>query len=134
MGREGLGTRMADEIIPDDLRDFILRHIDSITQLEALILLRAHSDVDWEAKRTAARLYASEQEVAEGLARLCADGLLICKGELYRYHCKTDELRAMVDRLANAYAHHLIPVTNMIHAKPGRIREFADAFKFRKDR
>jgi hypothetical protein len=40
----------------------------------------------------------------------------------------------MVDRLADAYAKHLIPVTNMIHAKPRRIREFADAFRFRKDR
>jgi len=125
---------MADEIIPDDLRDFILRHVDSITQLEALILLRAHPDADWDAKRTAARLYASEQEVAEALARLCVDGLAACHEELYRYHCATDDLRTMVDRLADAYAHHLIPVTNMIHAKPRRIREFADAFKFRKDR
>src|SRR5262249_370374 len=123
-----------DEVIPDDLRDFILRHIDSITQLEALILLRARADADWDAKRTAARLYAGEQEVAEALARLCADGLLACNEQLYRYHCPTDDLRRMVDRLADAYAHHLIPVTNMIHAKPRRIREFADAFKFRKDR
>lgn len=125
---------MADEIIPDELRDFILKHIDSITQLEALILLRARPDADWDAKRTAARLYASEQEIADVLARLCADGLLVCEGELYRYHCATDELATMVDRLAEAYAHHLIPVTNMIHAKPRRIRAFADAFKFRKDR
>ena len=125
---------MTDGIIPDDLRDFILRHVDSITQLEALILLRAHPDTDWDAKQTAARLYASSQEVAEVLARLCADGLLACNGELYRYHCETAELRAMVDRLADAYSRHLIPVTNMIHAKPRRIRQFADAFKFRKDR
>ena len=125
---------MADEIVPDDLREFILRHIDSITQLEALILLRAHSNTDWDAKQTAARLYAGEQEVAEGLARLCTDGLVACTGELYRYRCETPDIRAMVDRLAEAYARHLIPVTNMIHAKPGRIRQFADAFKFRKDR
>ncbi|HEY1541829.1 MAG TPA: hypothetical protein VGG01_05425 [Xanthobacteraceae bacterium] len=125
---------MADEIIPDDLREFILKHIDSITQLEALILLRGHPDADWDARQTAARLYAGEQEVAAALARLCADGLLACSEELYRYHCATDELRIMVDQLAEAYALHLIPVTNMIHAKPGRIRQFADAFKFRKDR
>ena len=125
---------MADEIIPDDLRDFILRHIDSITQLEALLLLRAHPDTDWDAKQTAGRLYAGEQEVADALARLCADGLLTCNAELYRYGCASADGGAMVERLAQAYAHHLIPVTNMIHAKPRRIREFADAFKFRKDR
>jgi hypothetical protein len=40
----------------------------------------------------------------------------------------------MVDRLADAYARHLIPVTNLIHGKPRRLREFSDAFKIRKDR
>jgi hypothetical protein len=35
--------------------------------------------------------------------------------------------------VAALYAANLIPVTNLIHAKPSRIREFADAFKLRKD-
>jgi len=125
---------MADEIIPGDLRDFILRHIDSIGQLEALLLLRAHPDDDWDVKQTAARLYANDGEVAEILARLCADGLLCCNEGLYRYACQSPDQKAMVDRLADAYSRHLIAVTNMIHAKPRRIREFADAFRFRKDR
>ena len=125
---------MADEIIPGDLRDFIGRYIDSIGQLEALLLLRAHPQEGWDARRTAARLYASEAEVVEFLARLCADGLLSCNDAIYRFAPATPELRDMLDRLAAAYARHLIPVTNMIHSKPRRIREFADAFKFRKDR
>lgn len=33
---------MAEEIIPEGVRDFILQYIDSITQLEALLLLRAN--------------------------------------------------------------------------------------------
>ena len=125
---------MADDLIPGDLRDFILRYIDSIAQLEALLLLRAHAGEDWDAKQTAARLYAGEPEVAEVLARLCADGLLCCNDGVYRYAPQSPEQHAMVERLAGAYAQHLIAVTNMIHAKPRRIREFADAFKFRKDR
>jgi hypothetical protein len=40
----------------------------------------------------------------------------------------------MIDRLAESYAKQLIPITNLIHGKPRRIRQFADAFKFRKDR
>jgi hypothetical protein len=40
----------------------------------------------------------------------------------------------MVERLAGSYANHLIQVTNLIHGKPRRLREFADAFKLRKDR
>jgi hypothetical protein len=68
------------------------------------------------------------------LARLSADGFLASEEGRYRYGSQSPELQAMVDRLAQVYARHLIPVTNMIHAKPRRIREFADAFKFRKDR
>jgi hypothetical protein len=97
-------------------------------------LLRAISNESWDAKRAAARLYAGEQEVGEILARLSADGLLHVEDGRYRYRCESAEQREMVDRLALAYSRHLIPVTNMIHAKPGRIREFANAFKFRKDR
>jgi hypothetical protein len=40
----------------------------------------------------------------------------------------------MVDRLAHTYSRHLIQVTNLIHTKPRRLREFADAFKIRKER
>src|SRR5512145_1007592 len=124
---------MTDEPVPDDVRDFIQRHIDSVAQLEALLLLRANPNQDWTAAGTARRLYATEQEIAEALARLCADGFLGCKADVYRYECAPEQ-QQKVDRLASVYSRHLIPVTNMIHAKPRRIREFADAFKFRKDR
>jgi hypothetical protein len=40
----------------------------------------------------------------------------------------------MGDLLADVYARYLVPVTNLIHAKPkSRVQEFADAFKLRKD-
>lgn len=125
---------MVGDVVPDDVRAFIVRHIDSVAQLEALLLLRANPEEDWEVGRVAARLYTGEQEVAELLVRLCADGLLTCENDLYRFAGQPPEIREMIDRLAAVYAKHLIPVTNMIHAKPRRIREFADAFKFRKDR
>jgi hypothetical protein len=125
---------MTDDVIPGDLRDFILRHIDSVAQLEALLLLRANPNEGWDIEQTAARLYVEQGEVAEVLARLCADGLLRCTEGRYRFGCDTAEQRAMVDRLAAAYSLHLIPVTAIIHAKPRRIREFANAFKFRRDR
>ena len=37
-------------------------------------------------------------------------------------------------RVAELYARYLIPVTQLIHAKPlTRVQEFADAFKLKKD-
>ena len=124
---------MADGHIPDDLREFILQHIDSITQLEALLLLRANAGEAWDVAKAKARLYAAEDEVTRVLERLRADGFLVHDGNGYRYQCKEIEAAAKVDRLAALYATHLIPVTNMIHDKLRHVRAFAEAFRFRKD-
>ncbi|HET7849981.1 MAG TPA: hypothetical protein VFL51_13050 [Pseudolabrys sp.] len=123
---------MTNDAIPDDVRDFILRHIDSIAQLEALLLLRANREKGWDVGSVAARLYSNDKEIEKVLTRLCEDGLLSCKDGLYRYEC-APAMEESVSRLADAYRRHLIPVTNVIHAKSRRIREFADAFKIRKD-
>jgi hypothetical protein len=125
---------MPQEIIPTDLGDFILRHIDSIAQIEALLLLRRNPSENWDAAKTAKRLYIGEQQAADTLARLCSEGLLNCQDGLYRYATEPVGQEHMIARLADVYARHLIPVTNLIHSKPRRIREFADAFKLRKDR
>jgi hypothetical protein len=124
---------MVDELIPADIRDFILRHIASVGQGEALLLLRANPAEAWDVSKIARRLYTSDKEIAELLAQLCHDGLLTGSNGLFRYECASEEQCDLIDRLAAIYSRHLIPVTNMIHGKPRRIRQFADAFKFRKD-
>jgi hypothetical protein len=124
---------MAGEPIPTDLRAFIARYIDSVAQLEALLLLRNNPTEEWRTADVARRLYVGEEELAPILARLCADGFASCRDEIYRYEVAAPELATLVDRLADAYKEQLIPITNLIHAKPRRIREFADAFKLKKD-
>jgi len=124
---------MGDDVISDELRDFILSFVDSITQLEGLLLLRANPDQRWDVAQMAKRLYTNERDVEAALAGLCASGLLSCEAGVYRYDpCRPGD-RALVDRLAAAYTHHLIPVTNLIHSKERHIRDFATAFRFRKD-
>lgn len=125
---------MADDVIPEDLRDFILGHIDSIAQLEALLLLRRNPRENWTTAKAAQRLYVSEAEAAGALEHLCAKGLLTCSNQIYNYAGQTAAQQSMVDRLADTYTRHLIQVTNLIHTKPRRLREFSDAFKLRKER
>ena len=125
---------MIDEPIPADLRDFILRHIDSVAHLEALLLLRTNPELRWEAPAVAARLYIGVHQAAEVLAQLREERLLAAEDNLYSYGGQSTEMVAMIDRLADSYAKQLIPITNLIHGKPRRIRQFADAFKFRKGR
>lgn len=127
-------SMMTDQPVPDDIRDFIQRHIDSVAQLEALLLMRNNPGERWDTAKMARRIYTSEEETAELLARLAADGFLSTSDAGYAYDRNDAAKRDIVDRLALVYSRHLIAVTNIIHAKPRRIRQFADAFKFRKDR
>lgn len=118
--------------IPDALSDFILGNIETISQLEALLLLRRSPEQEWDAEALAKALYVPVEEAANVLAGLQANAL-VTRGRGYRYAPQTAELAAMVDLLAETYARALIPVTNLVHANPQRFRRFADAFKFRKD-
>lgn len=124
---------MAADSIPDDLRDFVLRVFDTVAHLEALLLLRAHPDKSWDVPTTAKRLYTTEQQAAEALDRLQREGFIAAEGGAYRYLQEWPVRLAKIDRLAEIYAKHLVEVTNLIHERPRRIREFPDAFKFKKD-
>jgi hypothetical protein len=109
---------MVDELIPADLRDFILRHIDSVAQWEALLLLRANPAEAWDVGKVARRLYASDKDIAVLLTRLWRGGLLSFSDGLFRYEGASTKQHTAIDRLAAIYSRHLIPVTNLIHDKP----------------
>jgi hypothetical protein len=129
---------MTEQFIPEDVERFVLEKIDSVAQLEALLLLRANPEKDWSARLLAGRLYISEEQTGELLLVLRAQGFVIVNAHdpsLYRFQPAGPELARMLDRLAEIYARHLVPVTNLIHSKPKpRIQEFADAFRLRKDK
>jgi hypothetical protein len=129
---------MTNHVIPEDLAQFILAKIDSVAQMEALLLLRSKPEEEWSSGSLARGLYITEDQTVELLRRFCDEGFLMLKAgdpPRYQYRPASAELRQMLDRLADVYSKHLLPVTNLIHLKPKtRVREFADAFKLRKDK
>ena len=116
-----------DDPVPATLRAFLLEHIDSVAQLEALLLLR-RAGKPLPVGAVAAALYVPEPVASAELATLQARGLIEAGPEGWRFLASP-----MVDLLAETYAKALIPVTNIVHGNPLRLRRFADAFKFRKD-
>jgi hypothetical protein len=125
---------MASSGVPDPVKRLIAERIDSVPELEAVLLLREHPDRDWTASEAGQRLYVSTTVAAHVLAKLAQDGFLSNSEAGYRY-APSDELVQVVNQLAEAYAHHLVEVTRMIHTKPpASIRQFANAFRFRKDK
>ena len=119
--------------VPADVRRFILTSIPSVPFLGAVLLLRAEPERAWDAQRLARRLYVPERTAAELLEQLTA-ALVAQRGEAGVLYAPPDELRALLDRLAAAYAADLVTVTDLIHSRiDKRAQQFADAFRFRKE-
>jgi hypothetical protein len=129
---------VTNDLIPEDVKQFILDNIDSVAQLEGLLLLRSSPEAQWYVESISTRLFINEQEAIEILEHLNILGLVqIQKAKPPTYHYQPDsaDLTHMVDRLAETYRKYLVPVTNLIHSKPqSKVQEFADAFKLRKGR
>ncbi len=120
-----------------EIQRFILANIESVAEVEALLLLRATRERAWSAQALALRLYIDERQTAEILKQLADRQFLIPDTSVqasYRYEPRSAELREGVDRLAQVYSTHLIAVTNLIHSKSkSKVQEFANAFRIRKD-
>jgi DNA-binding FadR family transcriptional regulator len=127
---------MADpgNTLPSELRVFLHTCIESIAQVELLLLMRGS-----ERMRTA-RDIASELGVTVAAARrdveiLAARGLLEVRvGEeiAYRYRPKSDDLARYCDLLAQYYITSRQTVLGFVAAESRlSIKRFADAFKLR---
>lgn len=123
---------MGEDVIPPEVREFLLARIDSIAQLEALLLLYENPHQLWTPDQVAKRLYITSFAAEHLLATLSAIGLLSCDGTACRFSGEPPKLVRTIELLRFHYRKHLIPVTNLIHGKPSRVQEFAEAFKLRK--
>ncbi|WNG32920.1 hypothetical protein F0U61_04295 [Archangium violaceum] len=118
------------------VRRLIAENIDSVEQLEILLLLFQHPQRTWNAESVARELRVSALSAGERLEDLNYDGLVArvdgSAGE-YRYGPETPALDEAVRGLATAYAERRVTVINLIFSKPvDKIRTFADAFRLRK--
>lgn len=118
--------------IPAHVRAFIEGHIDSVEQLEVLLLVRARSDKEWSASEVADELRIDPGSAEQRLEDLAAVGLLAGSSPTFRYAPANAELAARVDELAGMYQTHRVAIIAVIFSRPSeRIRSFADAFRIR---
>jgi hypothetical protein len=121
--------------IPDDIRRFVLTSVPSVPFMEALLLFRATSE-PIDIAYVSRRLYITEQAAGHVVAQLHETGIVQGDARVGAYHYapRDGELAALLDRLAALYATQLIEVTQLIHSRTERAaRQFADAFRLRKD-
>jgi len=124
-----------DEAIPDEIRRFILTSIPSVPFMEAMLLFKALPGQPVTTRSLAERLYVGEKQAALLAEQLREARVVEPTGEGAHRYAPDAALAAMLDRVAHAYVHNLIGVTRIIHSRTERMaQQFADAFKFRKDR
>lgn len=129
------------DTMPDpgmDVYEYILETIDSVPQLEALVLLWNSRPVKWTAEELASRLYLPADEVARMMGDLVREQMLAESAEeLPRYSFlagspERDEMMFLVDA---AYRRDLVRISTMIHNKASSpVREFARAFRMKREK
>lgn len=129
---------MADSGISDRVRTLIADQIDSVVQLEILLLLREGADREFAAREVADVLRIGPAWAEPHLIGLCVRGMLVCSSgpePRYRYQPSSPELKAAIDELAQCYAERRVSVTALIFSRPPNpLRDFSDAFRLRKER
>jgi DNA-binding IclR family transcriptional regulator len=119
--------------IPDEVRRFILTSIPSVPYLEAMLQLRAEPGMSWDGPSLSRRLYLPQQRTTELLQQLAEAGFAAADDNGWSWQ-PGPEARERIDALAAAYSDNLLGVTELIHSREDRrARQFADAFRWRKD-
>lgn len=130
---------MQDEGIPDDVRELLLEHVDTVAQLEILLLLHDSRPEVWPADRVAQRLALDPRSAAARLADLADRGFFstALDGDVqtWTYAPTSPAMDAVVQRLGRAYKERRVAVISLIFSRPpDPLRHFSDAFKLRKSK
>ncbi|HEX6644412.1 MAG TPA: hypothetical protein VF037_07035 [Gemmatimonadales bacterium] len=128
---------MTQRGIPDDVVAFLAQSIDSVEQLEVLLLLHQNPATEWTAETVARHLYREPTSVGRRLGVLRLLGLLQASDDevpTFRYAPRTETIDGTVGRLAQAYSERRVTVLGLLASKPmDHVRAFADAFRIRRE-
>lgn len=128
---------MPEQDRANDVDRFLRDYIDTVPHLEAFLLLWNSYPKGWSVIDMAEALFVEPESARKILQELARKDLITPPSGvplLYRYRTEPirDELVALVDA---TYRRELIRVSTLIHSKPSAaVREFAKAFKLKKDR
>jgi len=117
--------------------NFIRRYIDSVEQLEILLLFQRHPNEEWGIQRISQEIRTSASSTQNRVSSLLASGLIsevkTHSEPLYRYAPSSDELDQSIVELEREYKIRRVRVIDAIYARPAeKMMNFLDAFKIRK--
>jgi hypothetical protein len=126
----------ADDL-PQRVRRFLARCVDTVEQLETILLLQRHPDRSWSAADVGEALGLSHRGVANDLEVLGSRDLLDVRlgaDVRYRFSPGAPDVAADARQVAEAYRVSRGAVLAFVTARRRRsLRDFSDAFKLTED-
>jgi hypothetical protein len=122
---------------PAEIEQFIAQHIESLAQLELLLMMRREPGRAWSCYDLARQLYVAPDVCLGILADLERRGFVhrdSSDDNLYSYRGGSAEIDRLIDQLAALYQERRVAVITQIYSKPVKqVQTFADAFRLRKE-
>ena len=129
---------MSESGFSEELDKFIAAEIQSLEQLEILLLLSGNPHRWWTAKGVYEVVKSSPASVEDRLNEMAARGIVRKEAETevrYQFGPTDDQTWRTVSELREAYKERSVKVVQAIYSKPpDAVQEFARAFRIRKDR
>jgi hypothetical protein len=121
---------------PHELKQFLTLHIQSLAQLETMLLLHRDPQRQWTADELARELYITA-DMCRGIVADLEHRRLAAPGDLpesYRYAAADADVDRLVGQLAQFYRERRVAVITAIYSSPvNKVQTFADAFRLRRE-
>lgn len=120
--------------LPADVLEFLDKFIDTVPELETLLIMSEDPGRRWTGPDLAGRIYVPIHNARSILEALHRRRLIIATDEGYQFAPVDEAHRALVARVAATYRSNLVAVAHFVHRKASAsIMEFARAFDLKKD-
>lgn len=127
---------MAESDIPPEILRFLEANIDTVPELETLLLMSRAPERGWVVAEVASHNYITQQRAEDTLNALHRRGLASREATppTFRFTPASADIRELVANLDRCYRANLARIATFIHSKPSAsVREFARAFDLKKD-
>lgn len=121
------------EKVDPEVKHFLFSCIDSVEQLEVLLLLYHDPGKSWSAEEISRELRGSSASAANRLRSLQKLGLAEDSQGRYRFSTLDPTLLGILGRLSELYKTQRHGVLALIFSPLKRARDFANGFKWKKD-
>ena len=128
---------VSERVFSEELEKFIAAEINSLEQLEILLLLSGNPHKWWTAAGVYEVIKSSVQSVQDRLNEMVQRGMLRKETDnetRFQFGPTNDSIWRVTSELRDAYKERSVKVVQAIYSKPpDAVQEFARAFRVRKD-